>query len=104
PGGPFGGAQGFDFGSVFGDIFEEMFGAGQRGRGGRADMRGQDLRFNLEITLEQAYGGTEATVRVPTSIACETCKGSGAEPGSKPQQCPTCPGRGRLRPPQALFT
>src|SRR5262245_52752894 len=54
PGGPFGGAQGFDFGSVFGDIFEQMFGAdGQRGRGGRADMRGQDLRFNLEITLEQ---------------------------------------------------
>ncbi|HZX87274.1 MAG TPA: DnaJ domain-containing protein, partial [Reyranella sp.] len=55
PGGPFGGgAQGFDFGSVFGDIFEEMFGAGgQRGRGGRTDMRGQDLRFNLEITLEQ---------------------------------------------------
>ena len=65
PGGPggFGGAQGFDFGSVFGDIFDEMFG-GTRGRpgGGRADMRGQDLRFNLEITLEQAYGGTEATV------------------------------------------
>ena len=106
PGGPFGGgAQGFDFGSVFGDIFEEMFGAGgQRGRGGRTDMRGQDLRFNLEITLEQAYGGTEATVRVPTSIACETCKGSGAEPGSKPQQCPTCHGRGRLRAQQGFFT
>ena len=60
--------QGFDFGSVFGDIFEDMFGGG-RGRGGRPDTRGQDLRFNLEITLEQAYAGTEATVRVPSSIA-----------------------------------
>ena len=90
---------------MFGDIFEEMFGAGgQRGRGGRADMRGQDLRFNLEITLEQAYGGTEATVRVPSSVACEVCHGSGAEAGSKPQQCPTCHGRGRLRAQQGFFT
>ena len=105
-GGPGGGpgAQGFDFGSVFGDIFDEMFG-GQRGRpGGRADTRGQDLRFNLEITLEQAYGGTEATVRVPSSISCETCSGSGAEAGSKPQQCATCHGRGRLRAQQGFFT
>jgi molecular chaperone DnaJ len=104
PGGPFQG-QGFDFGSVFGDIFEEMFGAGgARGRGGRTDMRGQDLRFNLEITLEQAYGGTEATVRVPSSVACEVCHGSGAEAGSKPQQCATCHGRGRLRAQQGFFT
>src|SRR5262245_26056512 len=96
--------QGFDFGSVFGDIFDEMFG-GTRGRpGGRADTRGQDLRFNLEITLDQAYAGTEATVRVPSSVACETCPGSGAEPGSKPQQCPTCHGRGRLRAQQGFFT
>src|SRR5258706_11492151 len=97
--------QGFDFGSVFGDIFDEMFG-GNRGRpgGGRADMRGQDLRFNLEITLEQAYGGTEATVRVPSSVACEACHGSGAEAGSKPHQCPTCKGHGRLRAQQGFFT
>ncbi len=96
--------QGFDFGSVFGEIFEDMFG-GQRGRGGgRADTRGQDLRFNLEITLEQAYSGTEATVRVPSSVACEPCHGSGAEAGSKPQQCPTCHGRGRLRAQQGFFT
>jgi molecular chaperone DnaJ len=67
-------------------------------------MRGQDLRFNLEISLEQAYSGTEATVRVPSSVACETCHGSGAEPGSKPQQCPTCHGRGRLRAQQGFFT
>jgi molecular chaperone DnaJ len=102
PGG-FQGGQGFDFGSVFGDIFEDMFGGG-RGRGGRADTRGQDLRFNLEITLEQAHAGTEATVRVPSSVACEPCQGSGAEPGSKPQQCPTCHGRGRLRAQQGFFT
>src|ERR1700759_692524 len=104
PGGP-GGGQDFDFGSVFGNIFDEMFGgAGGRGRGGRSDARGQDLRFNLEITLEQAYGGTEATVRVPSSVACEVCHGSGAEPGSKPHQCPTCHGRGRVRMQQGFFT
>jgi molecular chaperone DnaJ len=103
PNGPFHG-QGFDFGSVFGDIFEEMFG-GNTGRGrGRADTRGQDLRFNLEITLEQAFSGTEATVRVPSSVTCEACHGSGAEPGSKPQQCPTCHGRGRIRAQQGFFT
>src|SRR3954470_10523907 len=103
PNGPQG--QGFDFGSVFGDIFDEMFGGGGgRGRGGRADTRGQDLRFNLEITLEQAYSGTEATVRVPSSVSCEVCHGSGAEAGSKPQTCPTCQGRGRLRAQQGFFT
>jgi molecular chaperone DnaJ len=107
PGGPGGfNAQGFDFGSVFGDIFDEMFNGGRGGArpGGRADMRGQDLRFNLEITLEQAYAGTEATVRVPSSVSCEACTGSGAEPGSKPQQCPTCHGRGRIRAQQGFFT
>jgi molecular chaperone DnaJ len=106
PGGPGGfQGQGFDFGSVFGDIFDEMFGGARgRGPGGRTDMRGQDLRFNLEITLEQAYSGTDATVRVPSSVSCETCHGSGAEPGSKPQQCATCHGRGRLRAQQGFFT
>jgi molecular chaperone DnaJ len=105
PNGPGANGQGFDFGSVFGDIFEDMFGGGRGGRpGGRGDMRGQDLRFNLEITLEQAYGGTEATVRVPSSVACEVCHGSGAEAGSKPHQCPTCKGHGRLRAQQGFFT
>jgi molecular chaperone DnaJ len=103
PNGPFHG-QGFDFGSVFGDIFEEMFNAGgARGRG-RADTRGQDLRFNLEINLEQAYSGTEATMRVPSSVSCEACHGNGAEPGSKPLPCPTCHGRGRIRAQQGFFT
>ncbi|MBS0221461.1 MAG: molecular chaperone DnaJ [Proteobacteria bacterium] len=107
PGAPGGGfqGQGFDFGSVFGDIFDEMFNAGRGRPGGpRADMRGQDLRFNLDITLEQAYSGTEATVRVPSSVTCETCHGSGAEPGSRPHQCQTCHGRGKLRAQQGFFT
>jgi len=106
PGGPGMNGQDFDFGSVFGNIFDEMFGAGRGGGrpGGRGDQRGQDLRFNLEITLEQAYGGTEATVRVPSSVACEVCHGSGAEAGSKPHQCPTCKGLGRLRAQQGFFT
>jgi molecular chaperone DnaJ len=106
PGGPGMNGQDFDFGSVFGNIFDEMFGGGRGGGrpGGRGDMRGQDLRFNLEITLEQAYGGTEATVRVPSSVACEVCHGSGAEAGSKPHQCPTCKGHGRLRAQQGFFT
>jgi molecular chaperone DnaJ len=106
PGGPGGmNGQGFDFGSVFGDIFDEMFNGGRGGRpGGRGDQRGQDLRFNLEITLEQAYAGTDATVRVPSSVACEVCHGSGAEAGSKPHQCPTCKGHGRLRAQQGFFT
>src|SRR5260370_28618733 len=66
--------QGFDFGSVFGDIFDEMFG-GNRGRpgGGRADMRRQDLRFHLEISPAQAYSGTPPTPRVPSSVSCQTC-------------------------------
>jgi len=106
PGGPGMNGQDFDFGSVFGNIFDEMFGGGGRGGrpGGRGDMRGQDLRFNLEITLEQAYGGTDATVKVPSSVACEVCHGSGAEAGSKPHQCPTCKGHGRLRAQQGFFT
>ena len=106
PGGPggFQGGQGFDFSSVFGNIFDEMFGGAGGRPGGRSDTRGQDLRFNLEITLEQAYSGTEATVRVPSSVSCEVCHGSGAEAGSKPQQCPTCKGHGRLRAQQGFFT
>ncbi len=106
PGGPGMNGQGFDFGSVFGDIFDQMFSDGRGGArsGSRGDTRGQDLRTNLEITLEQAYGGTEATVRVPSSVACEVCQGSGAEAGSKPHQCPTCKGHGRLRAQQGFFT
>src|SRR5476651_932062 len=77
---------GADFGSTFSDIFEDLFGMGGRrggGRGGRE--RGADLRYNMEITLEEAFGGKTAQVRIPTSVTCEVCSGSGAKAGSKPK-------------------
>src|SRR6266700_2612550 len=75
-GGPFG-----DFGS-FGDVFEDIFGQMMGGMGrGKRQNRGQDLRYNLEISLEEAFGGRSAEIRVPTMVACEICAGSGAEPG-----------------------
>ena len=97
-----------DFGfaaSGFADIFDEMFGdimGGRRGQAGPA--RGNDLRYNLEITIEEAFRGRQTTIRVPTFVACEQCKGSGAEAGSKPITCPRCHGRGRLRVQQGFFT
>ncbi len=103
-GGP-GGAHGFgaDFASSFSDIFEDLFSGGRRGgRGGRE--RGADLRYNMEITLEEAYGGKTAQVRIPTSVTCEACSGAGAKAGSKPKTCPTCGGAGKVRHTQGFFT
>lgn len=101
-----GGARGFgsDFGSAFSDIFEGIFGmaGGQRGQGGRE--RGADLRYNMEITLEDAFGGKAAEIRIPTSVTCETCSGTGAKAGSKPKACPHCGGAGRIRHAQGFFT
>src|SRR6188768_2852696 len=81
---------GADFASTFSDIFEDLFSGGRRSRGGRE--RGADLRYNMEITLEEAYGGKTAQVRIPTSVTCEACSGAGAKAGSKPKACPTCGG------------
>jgi molecular chaperone DnaJ len=103
-GGP-GGAHGFGagFASSFSDIFEDLFGmAGQRSRGGRE--RGADLRYNMEITLEEAYVGKTAQVRIPTSVTCEACSGAGAKAGSKPKTCATCNGAGKVRHTQGFFT
>ncbi len=99
------GAGGFDFnfGSGFADIFDEMFGAMGGRRGGEA-ARGSDLRYNMEISLEEAYSGKTAQIQVPTSVACDVCDGSGAEPGSTPTTCTTCHGRGRVRAQQGFFT
>jgi molecular chaperone DnaJ len=102
-----GGAHGFgaDFGSAFSDIFEGIFGMG--GGGGRRASgreRGADLRYNMEITLEEAYVGKTAEVRIPTSVTCETCSGTGAKPGSKPKVCPHCGGAGKIRHAQGFFT
>jgi molecular chaperone DnaJ len=94
---------GADFASTFADIFDDFFGmGGRRGRSGRE--RGADLRYNMEITLEEAYYGKTAQVRIPTSVTCETCAGSGAKAGTRPKPCPTCGGYGKLRHAQGFFT
>ncbi len=103
-----GGGAGFgnDFGSAFSDIFEGIFGmAGGRG-GARGSMRerGADLRYNLEITLEESFAGKTAQVRLPTNVVCETCSGSGAKAGTQPSQCRMCNGAGRIRQSQGFFT
>lgn len=102
--GPFGGgAGGFaGMGDIFEDLFGEVFGGGRRSSGGRE--RGADLRYNLEITLEEAFHGKSATIKVPTSITCEACSGTGAKPGSKPRKCGTCGGHGRVRATQGFFS
>jgi molecular chaperone DnaJ len=102
PGGP---GFGADFASSFADIFDDFFGmgGGRRGRGGGRE-RGADLRYNMEITLEEAFLGKNAQIRIPTSVTCETCSGSGAKVGTKPKMCATCGGQGKIRHAQGFFT
>ncbi|MCB2129130.1 MAG: molecular chaperone DnaJ [Rhodobacteraceae bacterium] len=108
-GGPRGGAgpgQG-DFASAFSDVFEDLFGdfMGGRGGGGRSRaQRGSDLRYNLRVTLEEAFKGSQKSITVPTAVACTGCNGSGAEGGAEPQTCPTCSGMGKVRAQQGFFT
>ncbi|MBL8443002.1 MAG: molecular chaperone DnaJ [Zoogloeaceae bacterium] len=99
-----GGQQGFDgFADAFSDIFGDIFGGGQRG--GRSNVyRGADLRYNLEISLEEAARGSEKTIRIPTVDECGTCHGTGAKPGTQPQTCPTCNGAGQVRVQQGFFS
>ncbi len=111
PGGAGGFGGGFEggFGGGFSDIFEEMFGGGGfgggRGRGGQEQSgRGSDLRFNMDITLEEAYSGKSTEIRVPSSVACDSCNGTGAKEGSEPASCGTCGGHGRIRSQQGFFT
>jgi len=101
--GPGPGGFGADFGSAFSDLFEGIFGmASARNRTARE--RGADLRYNMEISLDEAYSGKTAQVRIPTSVTCEPCSGSGAKAGSKPKACSTCGGMGRIRHAQGFFT
>ena len=98
---------GFNSGEAFGDIFGEMFGdifsGGQRG--GRAQVfRGADLRYELEVDLEQAVFGTETQIQIPSLAECKTCKGSGAAKGTVPKTCDTCNGQGQVRVQQSIFT
>jgi len=90
------------FGDIFSDIFGEIFGGGRSGRS--TVFRGADLRYNLEITLEQAAHGFETRIRIPAMAACDICKGSGARPGTQPATCPTCRGAGQVRVSQGPFS
>ena len=112
--GPAGAGFGPEFNSSMSDIFEDLFGdfmggqGGQRGggrqRGGGGAARGADLRYNMEISLTEAFSGKTAQIRVPTSVGCETCKGSGAKPGTTPKTCSTCKGAGAVRSQSGFFT
>jgi molecular chaperone DnaJ len=96
---------GADFGTTFSDLFEGIFGmAGARGSRGGGRERGADLRYNMEIALMEAYAGKNAQIRIPTSVTCEACSGSGAKTGTKPKTCPMCGGAGRVRHAQGFFT
>ncbi|GGX40776.1 molecular chaperone DnaJ [Undibacterium squillarum] len=97
-----GGAGAGGFADAFGDIFGDIFGGGRRG-GGPQVYRGADLRYNLEITLEQAANGYETTIQVPSWDECDTCHGSGAKPGTSPVTCTTCGGHGQVRVQQGFF-
>jgi molecular chaperone DnaJ len=99
-----GGGNPFDFASSFTDIFDDLFGEFTGGRKARRQNRGQDLRFNLEISLEESFKGRNAQIKVPTAVACEGCGGTGAEAGTKAEQCPTCSGIGKVRAQQGFFT
>jgi molecular chaperone DnaJ len=103
--GPSAGGGFGDVASAFADIFDDLFGmgGGRRGRGGGRE-RGADLRYNMEISLEEAHSGKAAQVRIPTSVTCEACTGSGAKAGTRPKACATCGGQGRILHAQGFFT
>jgi len=100
-----GGAGGFhgSFSDIFGDVFGDIFGAAGGGRGRGGPQRGADLRYTLDISLEEAVKGTTVKIRVPTLVACEPCDGSGAKPGSSASTCGTCGGAGQVRMQQGFF-
>jgi molecular chaperone DnaJ len=98
-----------DFASSMSDIFDDLFGefmGGRRGGGSRRSgrERGADLRYNMEVALTEAFSGKTAQIRVPTSVTCDSCTGTGANPGTKPSACPTCGGAGKVRASQGFFT
>jgi molecular chaperone DnaJ len=103
-GGGGGGPGGANFSDIFGDVFSDFFGGGGRGgqRGGA--QRGSDLRYTLELDLEEAVRGTTVTIRVPTLVNCKPCDGSGAKKGTTPVTCTTCGGIGQVRMQQGFFS
>ncbi len=98
------GAGGGSFSDVFGDVFGDIFGGGGGGHGGQRVYRGADLRYNLELDLEDAVRGTSVNIRVPTYVSCDECGGSGAKKGTKPTTCTTCGGHGQVRMQQGFFS
>lgn len=101
------GAGGFDFefASGFSDIFDEMFGEFMGGRrSAQGAMRGADLRYNMQISLEEAFAGVKTTIEVPTAVPCDTCHGTGGKDGAEPVTCNTCRGTGKIRAQQGFFT
>ncbi|EID0695605.1 molecular chaperone DnaJ [Vibrio parahaemolyticus] len=101
-GGGFGGG-GADFGDIFGDVFGDIFGGGRRGGGGHRAQRGADLRYNMELTLEEAVRGVTKEIEVPTLVHCDSCDGSGAKKGSSAETCGTCHGHGQVQMRQGFF-
>ena len=99
-GGGFGGGGGADFSDIFGDVFGDIFSGGRRQRASR----GADLRYNMELTLEEAVRGVTKEIRIPTLEECDICHGSGAKAGTQPQTCPTCHGAGQVQMRQGFFT
>ncbi len=98
-----------DFASAFSDVFEDLFGDFMGNQGGRQTgsqraNRGADLRYNMRVTLEEAYSGKKTNIDIPTSISCNTCNGTGAQSGASPTSCPTCSGIGKVRAQQGFFT
>jgi len=100
--GGFSGAEAFS--DIFGDVFGDIFGGGRRGGGRSQVFRGADLRYELELSLEQAVNGDSVTVEIPSHVECERCHGGGAEPGSTPVKCDRCDGTGQIRAQQGFFS
>lgn len=97
------GAGGVNFTDIFGDVFSDIFGGNGRQQGSRV-YRGSDLRYNMELSLEEAVSGATVKIRIPTQVSCEECHGSGAKKGTKPSTCNTCGGHGQVRMEQGFFT
>jgi molecular chaperone DnaJ len=101
-GGGYGGASPGGFGDIFGDVFSDIFGGGRARHGGV--YRGADLRYSMELSLEEAVAGTTKTIQVPTKVKCGVCNGSGAKKGTSPKTCTTCHGHGQVRMQQGFFS
>jgi len=104
-GGGFAGGGAADFADIFEQVFGgDIFGRGRRGRARGGPARGSDIRADVEISLEEAFRGKETEISAAAATACDVCDGSGAEPGTSPETCPTCAGLGRVRATQGFFT